>query len=254
MKAIHVKTVLVDIDNTLTENIAPHLPESSGVEILADFLLQRDQIPPEQTRKKLALLFDPERECLTTKLHLFGVSRREFWDLLLPCCLKHFRMLPDAVTLLKTLHELPVKVYTATTNSEFTSRMKLASGLDGTDYKSCKYIDGYYPGNAFNDPRGKYAPDFISKIILDGRFDPQTTVMIGDDPRYDLYPAQRAGIRYCVIVKRTMREKYQELDGAIYVNSLQTIAEAIRAGTLTQAVEQSRSSAPSKNSERKTAG
>lgn len=227
MNTITARTVLVDIDGTLTRQLKSDVPETNGVDAIAELILRRDHIPIAETRGKLTRIYDPERECLTTKLALFKISRREFWEHTFENFRRHYRIFPDAVVFLKSLRTLPVKVYTATTNSEFIARMKLATGLDSTDWDFCRYLDGYFPGNAFGDPRGKCDPEFISKIIRYGNFDPARTVMIGDDPKYDLYPARHAGIRYCVIIDRTSREPWREENGTIYINSLETVAQAL---------------------------
>ncbi len=61
-------------------------------------------------------------------------------------------------------------------------------------------------GCEFRDPEGKYSAHFYPNILRHGKFDPEFTVMIGDEPIRDMIPAMKAGIKYGVNVDRKQKK------------------------------------------------
>jgi len=91
------------------------------------------------------------------------------------------------------------------------------------DLSGCKYINGYFPGCSFLDPRGKYALDYYQKIMKAGGFDLETTMMIGDEPMRDSIPAMNAGMRWGVNIDRQQKACYIEKDSILYINSFDVL-------------------------------
>ncbi len=170
------------------------------------------------------LPFNSEKISLFEIIQQFPINPEELWRPLAEDYRQHTRITDDSVYFLKDARQKNIPVYTASTNSAFSVRLKLSvAGL--ADIHSSPYLAGYYPGNAFGDPRGKMDPDYFVKIMRRGDYDPETTVMVGNEPQYDLEPALRAGIRHCVIVDRTQVAPVIEKNGGIFVNSLTILAD-----------------------------
>jgi len=94
--------------------------------------------------------------------------------------------------------------------------------IDGSPYMS-----GFYGGNAFNDPEGKYSANFFPSIIRHGKFNPATTMMVGDEIERDLKPALKAGIKHVIIINREQNEPMVSAHGAAFVNSLRIVSEML---------------------------
>lgn len=54
------------------------------------------------------------------------------------------------------------------------------------------------------------------------------TMMIGDEPEYDLYPALKADIRYGVIIRRNQKESILQKERGIFINSPEVLTSMIR--------------------------
>ena len=226
MKQLNVQTVLIDIDGTIVEQFREKKPLSGSI-VLADLLYRKKGIPQKETLEMLTEIFDPATSSISSVLPRFNVTEDDLWQPLIDDYKTHTRVMPDAAEFLIRMKELQLPVYTASTNAAFTARIKLAEG--GLAFATFSpYITGYFPGNAFDDPRGKYDPDYFCKIIRTGGFEPAQTLMVGDEIEHDLIPALRAGIAYVVIVNRSQKEPIIEKDGGIFVNSLSMVAGAVR--------------------------
>ena len=105
---------------------------------------------------------------------------------------------------------------------ELLRREKIAT-MEG-----CKYLTRHHPGNEFNDPLGKFSPHFFPNILRHHGYDPAYTMMIGDEPKRDLYPALEAGIRYCVIIDRSQTEDIVEKEGGIFIRSYHVLIDKIK--------------------------
>lgn len=227
MKRLMIDTILMDIDGTITDVDIPGGTTLTGREVLAALLNSKIGMSQADALQWIDSVFDPEKVCLSEVIQQFSVSLEEIWRPLAENYRQHTRITDDSVYFLKDAKRKNIPVYTASTNSAFTVRLKLSvAGM--ADLNSSPYITGYYPGNAFQDSRGKKAPDFFVKILDRGHYDPESTVMVGDDPLYDLESALRAGIHHCVIVDRAQPESLKEKDGGIFVNSLSFLADCIK--------------------------
>lgn len=112
-----------------------------------------------------------------------------------------------------------IKLYSATTNSRMATLLKLSLG-DLADIDGSPYFDGYFGGDTFDDPNGKFSSNFYPAILKSGDFDPERTMMIGDDEKWDMENALAAGIKHVVIIDREMTETIIRKKSAIYVNRL----------------------------------
>ena len=96
------------------------------------------------------------------------------------------------------------------------------ASMDGTPY-----LAGFYGGDAFGDPEGKFSEGFFPDIMRHGGFDPERTLMLGDTEKWDSLPALKAGIRHAVIIDRRQPEPLLRKDGTLFVSSLELLANMI---------------------------
>ena len=137
-------------------------------------------------------------------------------------------LLQDVAPFLRAMKQKGIRVCSATTNSRFMTLAKLSvAGL--ADRHGCPYLSAFHSGNEFHDPEGKFSERFFPNILKRHNYDPETTMMIGDTPERDLYPAQKAGIRCCAILCRTQTQPVLFKNGGIFVRSLKILADSIAA-------------------------
>lgn len=202
-----IKFVLTDIDGTLTK-----VDETGGMaRSIGDHF--RDLAGPDA---------DPRSDvCITCSLAEYNVSREELTQRLLADLAQHTQLRPDAAELLRYCRDRGCKLYTATTNSKYIALLKLSlAGITEEDFT------GFFGGDAFNDPRGKSAPDFFPNILKALGSDGSDAAMLGDDPKADHLPALKAGIKTIIMVDLNQKEDVCIKDGAYYVRDL-TLAKEI---------------------------
>ena len=98
------------------------------------------------------------------------------------------------------------------------------------DRNGSEFITRCHLGNEFLDPLGKFSGNYYSNILRKYNYPPDMTMMIGDEPEYDLYPALKAGIRYGVIIRRNQKESILQKERGIFINSLEVLTSMIRKG------------------------
>ena len=206
-----IETVLVDIDGTLTHCVDGHESLERPVEQHLSRLCEREVSLPAET--------DP---CSREVLKQLGVSIDDLFESLREDLSRHTVVPEDAVFFLQEMKRRRLPVFTASTNSRFFCNLKLSLGVQA-DADSADGITGYFPGDCFGNPLGKFAPDYFEKILQKGNFSPERTLMVGNEVEHDLIPAKRAGIRHIVIVDRRGREKRGVDDGVLHVQSLREL-------------------------------
>ena len=206
-----IETVLVDIDGTLTLCADGHEALERPLEQHLSRLCEREVSLPAET--------DP---CSREVLKQLGVSIDDLFESLREDLSRHTVVPEDAVFFLQEMKRRRLPVFTASTNSRFFCNLKLSLGVQA-DADSADGITGYFPGDCFGNPLGKFAPDYFEKILQKGNFSPERTLMIGNEVEHDLIPAKRAGIKHIVIVNRNGKETTCHEDGAMHVHSLREL-------------------------------
>ena len=75
---------------------------------------------------------------------------------------------------------------------------------------------------------GKFTPTFFPSFLKAAALNPETTLMVGDDPQRDLAAALAAGIEQGIVVRRDQEQPLvKEADGGLYVQSLELVLEMI---------------------------
>lgn len=219
-----VKTVLVDIDGTMTSTDGRHPDgmEKRPLTHLEDILMAKDGITRQEATCRILSCGDTSIHCLSEFLGQLGVPPEEYFNAMRDDLKRHTVIPEDAVAFLRTMKEWGIPVYTATTNPPFMTRVKLSAG-GIADIHGCAYLSGYYAGCTFLDPEGKYSAEFYPNILRDGKFDPDGVMMIGDEPVRDMLPAMKAGIKYGVNIDRRQKEDIVYRNGGISVNSLEIL-------------------------------
>ena len=218
-----ISCILIDVDGTMTK-IRPdgRLPVNADIR-LAELLAEKRHISADQALDSIHRLKDRDQHCIFTLAQKLDISEKRLWNVLQKDWIDYIYVPEDVIFFLKEMKRYKIPVYSATTNPPRMTLLKMSigglAGFDGTSF-----LAGFYSGNYFHDSRGKFAPDFFQKILADGRFDPEETVMIGDEYDHDCGPALDAGIRWTVLINRDSPKSFELAGGGlIRTNSLKYI-------------------------------
>ncbi len=224
-----VKYVFMDIDGTMIRFPTGKEYVTSPKTLLEDLVMEKDGLSREDAWRKILSCGDIDVHCLSEFLPELGIRYDIYFQKLYDSVKPNVEVCEDTKRFLPYLKEHGYQVYTATTNSKFITDIKLSLG-GLADLSGCPYLAGYYPGCAFLDPQGKFAPDYYDRILADGGFDPEYCMMIGDEPLRDAVPAMKAGMRYGVNIDRHQKEKFHERDGLLHINSLEVLIPLLEQG------------------------
>ena len=215
-----IKTVLMDVDGTMTVYPQGTIMNQSPKTLLEDLMMDSFSISREEAWKRVLACGDVETHCLTEFFPQLKVDGKRYFELLLADLKKTTIVPEDTIRLFRHLKERGIPLYTATTNSRFITLAKLAVCEGLASYEGCEYITGYFPGCAFRDPEGKYSASYYSNILKAGPFEGEYTLMIGDEPIRDGLPARRSGIRYAVNIDRKAEAPSGwDPDGILHIRS-----------------------------------
>lgn len=217
--------ILIDIDGTMTGyHSVQKQSDLSPLVHLENLVIKKYGLSRDDANKKICSCGDMEVQCLSEFLLALEIDPQDYFNVLAEDYRKYIYITDDTIRLFKYLKNKRIAVYTATTNSEFCTRIKLSLG-GLADLESCPFLTGYCPGCMFKDPLGKYSPSYYPDILKHYSFDPETVMMIGDEPSRDMLPAMKAGIRYGVTIDRQQKEPLSLKDGGIYINSFDVLIE-----------------------------
>lgn len=203
-----IKNILVDIDGTLTSVNIKHGMQKSFAGHFYEMLGKCPEIPGDI--------------CISKILPQYGISEKDYAEHVLKDMSQHTFIRPDAINFLNYCIASDKNLYTATTNSKYISLMKLSLG----NFKEEDFT-GFFGGDTFNDPLGKFSPDFYSDILKALNSDGSDVIMIGDEWEHDSEPAQKAGIKYTVHIDINAKDDYIKKGNAFYVNSLDFVKDII---------------------------
>ena len=227
-----IKTVLMDVDGTMTEYYSIRkMADENPLTHLENLMIKKYGISKEEAFRRISVCGDMEIQCISDFLSQLEIDPQDYFDVMAADFKKYIYVPDDVHRFFQYLKEKEIALYTATTNSPFCTRVKLSvSGL--ADLNDCPYLTGYCPGCMFKDPMGKYSPTYYPKILEHCGFDPETVMMIGDEPIRDMLPAMKAGIRYGVNIDRTQKEACIRKDGGLYINSYDVLIKMIEEDSL----------------------
>lgn len=224
-----IKYILMDVDGTMTDYLNPGTPmsEFSPLTHLENLVMKKHGISREEAFRRISVCGDMEVQCLSEFLPMLDVDPSDYFNVMAEDFKKFIYIPDDTIRFLHDLKDKRIALYTATTNSSFITRVKLSLG-NIADLESCPLLTGYCPGCMFRDPLGKYSPSYYPNILKHYGFDPETVMMIGDEPAHDMLPALQTGIRYGITIDRKQKQKWFFKEGGIYVNSLDILTELMK--------------------------
>lgn len=230
MPPLTIKRILIDVDGTITDSPDDSAMEKSPLHHLVELVMERHGIGANEAELKIRNCGCVETRCLSEFLPALGVDPLRYFKSIKEDLARHMLVTEDAVRFLKAMREQGIPVCTATTNSRFMTLAKLAvAGLADINGSPC--IETFHAGCEFGDPEGKFSRHFFPNILKYHGYDPETTMMIGDEPEHDLYPALNAGIRHCVILDRKQKEAMLQKEGGIFARDLDVVNEIISTKT-----------------------
>jgi FMN phosphatase YigB (HAD superfamily) len=224
---LNIKNVLMDVDGTMTEEKkGRRANEVLPLELLVDLLVEKRSVSRTAALELINEAGDTAVSCLFDLLDKLNISKESYWNLMANELANVINIPDDTVYFIKDLKTKGIKLFSATTNSRMMTLLKLSIGglasLEGSPFMA-----GFFSGNSFNDPQGKFSEKFFPLIMKTGKFNPSTTMMIGDEITRDLEPAQKAGIENIVIIDRKQPEPIVYRNKVIFVNSLRVVSGMI---------------------------
>lgn len=223
---IEADVALIDIDGTITASRRESDFAVSPLEHLAALLMQRNSVSREEALARIRSAGDVETSCLGNFLETLDIPVDLYWHELRADIEQGITIPEDAVFFIKELKNKNIRLFSATTNSRMVTLLKLSVGGLG-DIDGSPYFDGFFGGDTFGDPQGKFSPQFFPSILKSGGFDLARTLMIGDDLKWDMRYALEAGIAHVAIINRQQTRPLLLKDGAMFVNSLKVIYNMI---------------------------
>lgn len=223
MQKLSVKRVLMDVDGTMTDSPAGSCMGKSPLLHLVELVMKQDGLSAEAAERKILSCGDPQLQCLSEFLPMLEVDPVQYFEAVKEDLARHIAIPEDTVYFLKAMREEGIPVCAATTNSRFMTLAKLAVG-GLADINGSPYIAAYHAGCEFRDPAGKFSEHYFPNILKHHGYDPETLLMVGDEPEHDFYPALKAGIRYGVIIDRRRTESIGREDGGFFIHSLRDLA------------------------------
>ena len=231
MQQLNFSTVFVDIDATLTDT-KPEMIGDNQANPFTLLIAEANEISIEAASERITRAVDTVGDLVGRYfpfgiLNKLGITEDQLWQGLAENARNKLFMYPDAMVFLMGLKERfsEVKVFTATTNPQLIIYAKLAIA-DMADRNGSPYLDGAFGGEEVY-PGGKACPEFYTALLERTGADPETTLMVGDSPKFDLDLAKMAGIQQVVLPRRNQKEEWvEESDGGLYVKRLDLILEA----------------------------
>ena len=226
VQKIDVENILMDVDGTMTTEKRDNVFVMSPLEHLLKLLSEIHGISGEEAIQMIEEIGNPETNCLFNFLDTLKIPKEVYWNSLVNDVSKSIEIPDDTASFIKSVRGKGIKLFSATTNSKMMTLLKLSiAGLASID--GSPYFDGFFGGDAFNDPKGKFSDNFFPSIMKSGKFDPERTMMIGDNEQWDMTPALHVGIKNVVIINREQPESLIFKNGVMFVNRLTAIMEML---------------------------
>ena len=202
MERLKVQTILMDVDGTMTDIGGKGKTMSqSPLEHLVRLVMAKYSVDAEEAERKIRSCGDPDINCLSEFIPELGVDEEQYFSVLKNDLANHIAVPDDAAAFLRAMKKKDIPIYAATANSRFMTLAKL-SVRELADRSGSEFLAGCHSGNEFLDSSGKFSENFYPNILKNHGYSPDMTIMIGDEPKYDLYPAVKAGVGYGVIIQR----------------------------------------------------
>ena len=211
------RAVLIDMDGTVTPTIAHG---DYMARVLCELTAQRHDLSADRAETMVRSVFDLGNEPIRdTYLDSLQIGFDEYWQAVLAWQDAHFTAFEDAVSMIRELHDMGVRMYPATSNAGLSCRAKLA-GAGLAEQSGASHFTELFGGSEVC-ARGKGGPDFFTALLEKIECEPDEVVAVGDDVQADLAAALAAGIRQVVIVRRDQAPEWERgPSGGLFVKSL----------------------------------
>ena len=228
MDTVKVKTILMDVDGTMTRLLgAKPAVKRNHWTIFVDMVMKQHGLSRTEAEERIKSYGNVELQCISTFLKPLKICPETYFAELTKLFSETIEIPEDTLLFFRNVKEKGIPLCTATTNPPFMTHAKLSvAGI--ASLNGCEYLTRHHSGNEFDDPLGKFSPHFFPNILRHHGYDPAYTMMIGDEPKRDLYPALEAGIRYCVIIDRSQTEDIVEKDGGIFIRAYSVLINKIK--------------------------
>jgi len=219
---LDIENILMDVDGTMTSEKRDNVFSMSPLEHLLKLLCEIHYLSREKALQRVYDAGNPETSCLFGFLDALDIPKQAFWNVLVDDIRESVEIPDDTVRFMEFVKEKGIKLFSATTNSKMMTLVKLSiAGLASID--GSPYFSGFFGGDFFDDPNGKFSDKFFPSIMKYGNFDPERTMMIGDSEIWDMIPALGAGIKNVMIINRCQKEAVISRDDVFYINNLETL-------------------------------
>jgi len=225
---IKARNVIIDVDDTITgfKEGCSAAPTDTFYDLLASMIVERENISFDEAVKKITDAPTGASGCISTALPALGIDGETYWNRVVECFKKQFRVFPGARIMIEKLHGAGFNLYSATTNSAFSISAKLAVGGLAT-YMHAPHFKAIAGGGEIH-PAGKSCPEFFVSLLKKWNLNPDETVMVGDNPTIDCAYARQAGITHVILPRPSQNETVvMESDGGIYVRSLDIVPDML---------------------------
>jgi len=223
-----ITTCFLDIDNTIVSDRAA--PQISSVHplhnalfgILRDVMVQEGWTSEKATEALTAYAQEIVFWDYSDFVEKFNLPPDLTWDLIVKWHDEHLVVHPDAVAMVKRLHQMNMKLYVVSNNPELGCLLKLQrAGLGNMD-GSPWFIDIL----CANVLRGqKHCQAFWERAIAHTELSPESIAVIGDHEKEDYQVPSKTGIQTFFLVNRTRKKPVSSENGVFRVNNLERVCD-----------------------------
>jgi len=226
-----VNACFVDIDATITDDgdvcqIAPDHPLDNAVlGVLRDIMVGdgcgERQATDALTAHAAEVVFWDYQDFVTK----FRLPHEHTWEQITKWHDEHLVVYPDAVAMVKQLHEMGLPLYIISNNPVLGCLLKLQRAGLGTLEGTPWFVDILGPNKFLGQ---KTSVEFWQRAIARTGLPPDGIVVIGDNVRDDFQVPRQAGIRQFFLVDRKRAEPATCENGACFVNNLERVSECLK--------------------------
>jgi FMN phosphatase YigB (HAD superfamily) len=223
---MNVQACFVDIDATITDDgdmrqIEPGHPLSNALfSVLRDVMVQdgwdRDKAETALEAHANDVVFWDYHDFIGE----FQLPARHAWDEIIRWHDDHLVVYPDAVRMVKRLHERGMPLYIISNNPILGCLLKLQRAGLGT-LEGSPWFKDILGSNRLNGQKGSI--DFWERAMAYTGLPVDDIAVIGDSVNDDLRIPQQIGVRHFCIVDRKRTDPITHQDGALFVNSLDLV-------------------------------
>ena len=228
-----VKACFVDIDATITDDgdvhqiAAGHPLGNALFSVLSDIMVQggwdRQAAAAALEAHAAEVVFWDYQDFVKT----FNLPSEQAWDRMVQWHDEHLIVYPDAVVMVRELHDMGMPLYIMSNNPVLGCLLKLQRAGLGT-LEGTPWFKDILGSNKLKGQKGSV--EYWRRAFAHTGLKPEAIAVIGDNLKDDFQVPRQVGVRHFFLVDRKRSEPVTFQGGACLVNNLERVVECLSAG------------------------